>query len=111
MLQLRTVANTLLACAAHSVNCQPFLKKYYRKCVQLPSDMLEVGDLYRKLSSTPNKAVHLPVCLRKVMVEKFADFDEYQLAKYNKANRPSRKRKKLLAATTSKSAFFCIEDL
>ena len=33
----------------------------------------------------------LPKALRKVMAEKFADFDEYQLAKYNKTSKKKKK--------------------
>ena len=35
----------------------------------------------------------LPAVLRKVMTAKFADFDEYQLAKYNRQARPQKKVK------------------
>ena len=33
----------------------------------------------------------LPAILRKAMVKKFLDFDEYQLAKYNKIKKPKKK--------------------
>ena len=36
----------------------------------------------------------LPAVLRKAMVAKFPDFDEYQLAKYNKEKKKPKKLKK-----------------
>jgi telomerase protein component 1 len=37
----------------------------------------------------------LPAVLRKAMVSKFIDFDEYQLAKYNKENKNKNKKPKV----------------
>lgn len=38
------------------------------------------------------KLVSLPACLRAAMTDKFAEFDEYQLAKYNPRKHRSKRR-------------------
>ena len=63
--------------------------------MRLPSDWLAVADLVQTFSpeetglagldeAKPVESGSLPAALRRVMVGKFSDFDEYQLAKYNK---------------------------
>lgn len=42
----------MLAYAARNELCSVFVKKYFEKSTQLPADMLEVGDLYRKMVSS-----------------------------------------------------------
>ena len=96
-LNLRTPSNFLLAFASMLHSCRPYLKRYYRASIRLPSDWIEVAELYQTLCDSGIKFKSLPVALRKVMVVKFQDFDNYQLAKYNKdkaKNRKKREKKK-----------------
>eukprot|EP00106_Octopus_bimaculoides_P017702 XP_014785144.1 PREDICTED: telomerase protein component 1-like [Octopus bimaculoides] len=84
-LNIRSASNYLLAFASMHSDCRNFLKKYYKRTVVLPSDWIEVAEFCAyQTANKPFIIGILPSALRKVMVEKFADFDEYQLAKYNK---------------------------
>ncbi|XP_037690358.1 telomerase protein component 1 isoform X2 [Choloepus didactylus] len=94
-LNIRDVANKVLAIAAFLPACRPYLRRYFCAIVQLPSDWIQVAEFYQKLAEGPeSKLVPLPACLRAAMTDKFAQFDEYQLAKYNprkhRAKRPPR---------------------
>ena len=91
-LNIRTTANFLLALAANFQGCRPFLKKYYSSSIRLPSDWIEVAEIYQAFHDTSIKFGALPTALRKVMAARFSDFDAYQLAKYNKDS--SKKKKK-----------------
>ena len=91
-LNIRTTANFLLALAANMHGCRPFLKKYFSSSVRLPSDWIEVAEIYQAFHDTSIKFGALPTALRKVMAIKFTEFDAYQLAKYNKDS--SKKKKK-----------------
>uniref|UniRef100_A0A2K5Z421 Telomerase protein component 1 n=1 Tax=Mandrillus leucophaeus TaxID=9568 RepID=A0A2K5Z421_MANLE len=83
-LNVRNVANKILAIAAFLPACRPHLRRYFCAIVQLPSDWIQVAELYQSLAEgDENKLVPLPACLRAAMTDKFAQFDEYQLAKYN----------------------------
>ncbi|XP_028988903.1 telomerase protein component 1 [Betta splendens] len=93
-LNIRITANFLLALAAHQPTTRPHVRRYYCAAVQLPSDWLEVVRIYSTCFSNV-----LPTCLKKAMADKFKQFTEYQLAKYNtrkhrcKHNRNRRKSK------------------
>ena len=96
-LNLRTPSNFLLAFASLLHSCRPYLKRYYGTCIRLPSDWIEVAELYQTLCDSAINFKSLPVALRKVMLTKFQDFDNYQLAKYNKdkaKNKKKREKKK-----------------
>ncbi|KAM6181674.1 telomerase protein component 1 [Erethizon dorsatum] len=83
-LNLRDVANKVLAVAAFLPACRPHLRRYFCTIVHLPSDWIQVAEFYQELAKgEENKLVPLPACLRAAMTDKFAQFDEYQLAKYN----------------------------
>ncbi|XP_004413083.1 PREDICTED: telomerase protein component 1 [Odobenus rosmarus divergens] len=83
-LNIRTVANKVLAIAAFLPLCRPHLRRYFCAIVQLPSDWIQVAQFYQNLAGgEEDKLVPLPACLRAAMTDKFAQFDEYQLAKYN----------------------------
>nr|XP_021494699.1 telomerase protein component 1 isoform X1 [Meriones unguiculatus] len=83
-LNIREVANAVLAIAAFLPACRPHLRRYYCAIVHLPSDWIQVAEFYQSLAEgDEKKLVPLPACLRAAMTEKFAQFDEYQLAKYN----------------------------
>ncbi|XP_030607193.1 telomerase protein component 1 [Archocentrus centrarchus] len=94
-LNIRITANFLLALAANLPPTKPHVRRYFCVAVQLPSDWLEVVRIYSTCFSRS-----LPMCLKKAMADKFKQFNEYQLAKYNtrkhrcKHNRSKRKIKK-----------------
>ncbi|CAJ1072532.1 Hypothetical predicted protein [Xyrichtys novacula] len=77
-LNIRITANFLLALAAHQPSTKSHVRRYFCAAVQLPSDWLEVVRIYTTCFSRS-----LPMCLKKAMVDKFKQFNEYQLAKYN----------------------------
>ncbi|EPY76192.1 telomerase protein component 1 [Camelus ferus] len=83
-LNVRDMANKVLAIAAFLPVCRPHLRRYFCAIVQLPSDWIQVAEFYQSVASRgENKLVPLPACLRAAMTDKFVQFDEYQLAKYN----------------------------
>jgi len=88
-MNIRSTANFLLALSALHTECHPFLAKYFCHSVRLPTDLMEI---YALVSNMNNKRI--PSAMRKVMVAKFAKFDEYQLAKYNNEGKIKRKRRK-----------------
>ncbi|KAM9844961.1 telomerase protein component 1 [Aulostomus maculatus] len=77
-LNIRITANFLLALAASQPLSKVHVRRYFCAAVQLPSDWLEVVRIYSTCFSRS-----LPSCLKKAMVDKFKQFSEYQLAKYN----------------------------
>uniref|UniRef100_A0AAR2L1V2 TROVE domain-containing protein n=1 Tax=Pygocentrus nattereri TaxID=42514 RepID=A0AAR2L1V2_PYGNA len=81
-LNIRITANFLLALAAHLPESKPHLRRYFGAAVQLPSDWLEVTRIYSVVSWGCFSS-SLPSCLKKALVDKFKQFSEYQLAKYN----------------------------
>ncbi|RXN33639.1 telomerase component 1 [Labeo rohita] len=102
-LNIRITANFLLALAAHLPGSKSHLRRYFCAAVQLPSDWLEVTRIYSMCFSKS-----LPSCLKKALVDKFKQFSEYQLAKYNtrkhrcKHNKKIKKGKKISAAEWKK---------
>ncbi|KAL1280682.1 hypothetical protein QQF64_015282 [Cirrhinus molitorella] len=98
-LNIRITANFLLALAAHLPGSKPHLRRYFCAAVQLPSDWLEVTRIYSMCFSKS-----LPSCLKKALADKFKQFTEYQLAKYNtrkhrcKHNKKQKKGEKISAA-------------
>ncbi|XP_033757244.1 LOW QUALITY PROTEIN: telomerase protein component 1-like [Pecten maximus] len=93
-LNIRTTANFLLAMAANVHPCRPYLKKYYVKSIALPSDWIEVAEIYQAFHDKTISQGAIPAALRKVMITKFPSFDKYQLAKYNKDSSKKKKKKK-----------------
>ncbi|XP_073705050.1 telomerase protein component 1 isoform X2 [Garra rufa] len=102
-LNIRITANFLLALAAHLPGSKPHLRRYFCAAVQLPSDWLEVTRIYSVCFSKS-----LPSCLKKALADKFKQFTEYQLAKYNtrkhrcKHNKKRNKGEKMSAAQWKK---------
>uniref|UniRef100_A0A671RMS4 Telomerase-associated protein 1 n=1 Tax=Sinocyclocheilus anshuiensis TaxID=1608454 RepID=A0A671RMS4_9TELE len=93
-LNIRITANFLLALAAHLPGSKPHLRRYFCAAVQLPSDWLEVTRIYSIVSCFSKS---LPSCLKKALVDKFKQFTEYQMAKYNTRRhrcKHNKKRKK-----------------
>ena len=93
-LNIRTTANFLLALAANISYCRPFLKKYFNATINIPSDWIEVAEVYQAFHDKSLNFGSLPTALRKVMIVKFKSFDSYQLAKYNKDTSKKKKKKK-----------------
>ncbi|XP_051678544.2 telomerase protein component 1 isoform X2 [Oryctolagus cuniculus] len=120
-LNIRVVANKVLAIAAFLPACRPYLRRYFCATVQLPSDWIQVAEFYQSLAEeAENKLVSLPACLRAAMTDKFAQFDEYQLAKYNprkhraksRPHRPPRPPKtKPAFSETERNLPFCLSFL
>uniref|UniRef100_A0A1A8DN79 Telomerase-associated protein 1 n=3 Tax=Nothobranchius TaxID=28779 RepID=A0A1A8DN79_NOTKA len=77
-LNIRITANFMLALAASLPSTKQHVRRYFCSAVQLPSDWLEVVRIYSTCFSSS-----LPACLKKAMTDKFKEFSEYQLAKYN----------------------------
>ncbi|KTF72846.1 hypothetical protein cypCar_00038029 [Cyprinus carpio] len=102
-LNIRITANFLLALAAHLPGSKPHFRRYFCAAVQLPSDWLEVTRIYSMCFSKS-----LPSCLKKALVDKFKQFTEYQMAKYNtrkhrcKHNKKRKKGEKISAAQWKK---------
>ncbi|XP_057189566.1 telomerase protein component 1 [Triplophysa rosa] len=98
-LNIRVTANFLLALAAHLPASKPHVRRYFCAAVQLPSDWLEVIRIFNTCFSKC-----LPACLKKALADKFKQFSEYQLAKYNtrrhrcKHNKKKKKGKQPTAA-------------
>uniref|UniRef100_A0A3B5MZJ5 TROVE domain-containing protein n=1 Tax=Xiphophorus couchianus TaxID=32473 RepID=A0A3B5MZJ5_9TELE len=84
-LNIRITTNFLLALAANLDPTKPHVRRYFCAAVQLPSDWLEIVRIYSTVSLSQHQVLHpcLPTCLKKAMVDKFKQFSEYQLAKYN----------------------------
>ncbi|XP_060002650.1 telomerase protein component 1 isoform X3 [Lagenorhynchus albirostris] len=92
-LNVRDVANKVLAIAAFLPVCRPYLRRYFCAIVQLPSDWIQVARFYQLLTGEEEDGlVPLPACLRAAMTDKFAQFDEYQLAKYNPRKHRAKRR-------------------
>ena len=81
-LNVRLTANLLLAFCAWHPPCRPYMARYFSASVRLPSDWMQIADLVMTFPEVAGGS--LPAALRKAMVEKFEEFDEYQLAKYNR---------------------------
>lgn len=92
-LNIRTTANFILALASNIHSCRPYLRKYYCSSIRLPSDWIEVAEIYQAFHDKSLNFGALPTALRKVMAAKFVEFDVYQLGKYNKDT--SKKKKKV----------------
>ncbi|XP_076330930.1 telomerase protein component 1-like [Tachypleus tridentatus] len=99
-LNIRTTANFLVTYAAYVESCRPFLMKYFTSSIRLPSDWIEVAELYLSFQDKGKCLRSLPACLRKAMKAKFSEFDQYQLAKYNRG-----KNRKKKCATTFPNAY------
>ncbi|XP_036592246.1 telomerase protein component 1 isoform X2 [Trichosurus vulpecula] len=94
-LNIRDIAIMVLAVAAYLPACRPYVRRYFCAIVQLPSDWMQVAQFFQSLAGEPNrKLVPMPACLRAAMTDKFAQFDEYQLAKYNLRDHRAKKRRR-----------------
>uniref|UniRef100_A0A8C6DQZ2 Telomerase associated protein 1 n=1 Tax=Moschus moschiferus TaxID=68415 RepID=A0A8C6DQZ2_MOSMO len=92
-LNVRDVANKVLAIAAFLPLCRPYLRRYFCAIIQLPSDWIQIARFYQLLCREEKDCLApLPACLRAAMRDKFAQFDEYQLAKYNPRKHRAKRR-------------------
>ena len=96
-LNVRLTANLLLAFCAWHAPCRPYIARYFSACVRLPSDWMQIADLVMTFPGVAGGS--LPAAHRKAMVEKFEEFDEYQLAKYNRERKGIMVREKITAIT------------
>ncbi|RNA40619.1 telomerase component 1-like, partial [Brachionus plicatilis] len=101
-LNIRTTANFLLCLAANTEQCRPYMQRYFKHSIALPSDWIDVAEQYQLFSDKRINFGALPSALRKCMVEKFPDFDRYQLAKYNKDKSAKNKNLKDIKHVRSK---------
>ena len=102
-LNIRTTANFLLGLAAVLNAPRPFLKKYFCAAVQLPSDWIEIAEIYVAFHDKSIASGSLPTALRKAMAAKFPEFDAYQLAKYNKDTSKKKKAMKKKRGASDKN--------
>ena len=85
----------LVSLASNLKQCQLFIRKYFGSIVRLPSDWLDIAATFLMLPDRYLKGdISIPTALRKAMVAKFTQFDQYQLAKYNKEKSIKKKAKK-----------------
>lgn len=83
-LNIRVTANFLISLASFNERARPYLYRFFKQAIILPSDWIDVAEQYQLFMDKRINFGALPSALRKCMVEKFPDFDQYQLAKYNK---------------------------
>eukprot|EP01061_Rhynchopus_euleeides_P004309 TRINITY_DN13572_c0_g2_i3.p1 TRINITY_DN13572_c0_g2~~TRINITY_DN13572_c0_g2_i3.p1 ORF type:complete len:2378 (+),score=928.85 TRINITY_DN13572_c0_g2_i3:65-7135(+) len=111
-LNIRVTANLLGAIAATTPLCMPYLRAYLPKLIVLPTDWVQIAQISHDLvlahgqgarraapaggitttfqegppfdSTKPPVIKGLPTALRKALVDKFPEFNEYQLAKHDK---------------------------
>jgi len=93
-LNIRSTANYLFSLACNIDECKLYIRKYFCSGILLPSDWLDCASTYRILPNKQLRGKSLPTCLRKAMIDKFPDFDVYQLGKYNKERTIKKKLKK-----------------
>ncbi|KAL3317678.1 Telomerase protein component 1 [Cichlidogyrus casuarinus] len=91
---IRSTTNYMYVRAAQNEALRPYLMKYTSAVIALPSDWLDVIDTYQKLSNALPNRLQLPSALRKALMDKFKEFDEYQLAKYNNEGLVKRRERK-----------------
>ncbi|CAH8536159.1 unnamed protein product [Heterobilharzia americana] len=78
-LGIQKTANLLISSACFYAQCCAFLSKYFDACICSPLDWIEVAEFYASLSGD-SKLKRLPKALKKCMISKFPEFDQYQLA-------------------------------
>ncbi len=91
-LKLRTTPQILLALAASNPKTKEFVRRYTPAVIKRADELRQVFAAYRHLFQGGNVATHkgsLPHCLRKGLAQAFADFNVYDLLKYDSDSRPS----------------------
>jgi hypothetical protein len=80
-LHLRTISHVLVSELAKSTEGKKFVRKVLNKITERPDDMTEVLAYYINTYGKP-----VPNSMKKGLADSFSNFDEYQLAKYNRDN-------------------------
>lgn len=86
-LYLRTVSIVLLVEASLISKCKPFVRKYIPSIVKRADELAEaVAYLQRKIGHLGNKEKKgsVPSALKRGLADAFNNFNEYELAKYNR---------------------------
>ena len=81
---MRSMPIYFLVMAASEPACKPFIRKYTPKIVRRADQIAESLAMHRHYFSGPGKPMRLPNSLKKGLADSFENFDEYQLAKYNR---------------------------
>jgi len=76
---MRSAPLYLLVVAANIVQCKPFVRKYGQLIIRRPDEIREAIACHVEMFGKP-----IPNCLKKVVVDAFHGFSEYELEKYNK---------------------------
>ncbi len=84
-LHLRTISVVLLAIAANTPKCKPYVRSYVPKIIQRADELTEAIAAHFKLFKSGDKK-RIPNSLKKGVKDAFRNFDEYQLSKYNRAS-------------------------
>ncbi|KAH8877569.1 Telomerase protein component 1 [Schistosoma japonicum] len=79
LLDIGKISNLLISGSCFYAHCQVFINKYFDVCICSPSDWIEIAECYSLLSGD-YELKEMPKALRKCMVSKFLEFDQYQLA-------------------------------
>ena len=90
-LNIRGTANFMVALAAVTPDCLPYLRAYVPRVINLPTDWIQIAEFTQGLilggtlsDDDIPEMKGLPTSLRKALRDKFPEFSEYQLAKHNK---------------------------
>lgn len=84
VLGMRTTSHLLTAGIGLHAHGLPWLREFYRRVVVRPDDMCEIAGAYMMLTGKRGK---LPNAMKRGFADRFAQLDEYQLAKYKGGNR------------------------
>lgn len=91
VLNIRSTSNFLLAFAFSNKQANKYVKRYFPHSINLPTDLIEVVEIYRALSGhDSDQKIHLSKKLQEAIRDKFADFRLYQLGKYCSEGRRKR---------------------
>ena len=80
-MHLRTISHVLVSELAKSTEGKDFVRRVLNKITERPDDMTEVLAYYMNTYGKP-----IPNSIKKGLADSFGNFDEYQLAKYNRDN-------------------------
>jgi len=81
-MHLRSISHVLAAELANSVEGKGYVRKVLNEIIHRPDDMTEILSCYIGMYGKP-----IPNSLKKGLAESLQKFDEYQLAKYNRAGK------------------------
>lgn len=93
VLNVRSTSNFLLAYAFKHSEAKKYVSKYFNHATNLPTDVLEVVDIYQALVSDGMQVegkIKVTKRMQECIKEKFAGFNTYQLGKYCSEGRRKR---------------------